>query len=422
MTRTFTAKLRVSASAAAAALVVSLVLGIPALAAVGAALAAVVAVAFAVARTPELTVRFELATDLAVEGQELAAALTVIGATPCDVEVALAIPDGLRLVDGGARQLVHVPGVDPVRRDFTFSADRWGAYTLGELAIRAGDPFGMVGFSARSPAAAALRVYPRVERLRTLVDPAETQPTSGSRVAPVKGDGIEFADVRPFVTGDRVRRINWRETSRRQQLYVNDAHPERNSDVVLFLDTFAHAGGRNSGTLDAAIRLTASFARAYLEQRDRVGVVGFGAVVRWLTPGLGTRQLYRIVDALLSSEVSLSYAWKGLEVLPPRSLPPKALVLALTPLLDDRAIGALTDLRARRFDLAIVDVSPLSFVQPGSDVDPLAPRLWALWREALRYRYERLGVPVVEWRPDRSAHEVLGEVVAFRRSQRRVSA
>ena len=81
-------------------------------------------------------------------------------------------------------------------------------------------------------------------------------------------------------------------------------HPEQSADVVLFLDTFAEAEQAGEGTLDAAVRAAAALASAYLARRDRVAVVGFGGVLHWLTPGSGTRQLYRIVDTLLSSDAS----------------------------------------------------------------------------------------------------------------------
>ena len=64
-------------------------------------------------------------------------------------------------------------------------------------------------------------------------------------------------------------------------------------------------------------------------------------------------------------------------MIPARTLPPKALVIGLTPLLDERAVGALLDLRARGFDLAIVDVSPVPFAAAGADeAERLAHRLW----------------------------------------------
>jgi uncharacterized protein (DUF58 family) len=97
-------------------------------------------------------------------------------------------------------------------------------------------------------------------------------------------------------------------------------------------------------------------------------------------------------------------------------LPPQALVVAVTPLLDDRAVEALSDLRARRYDLAIVEVSPVDFAQPGpTESDKLAYRLWVLRREEIRARYERLGVAVASWSDDAPLDAVLEGVRAFRR-------
>ena len=141
---------------------------------------------------------------------------------------------------------------------------------------------------------------------------------------------------------------------------MNVQHPEQSADVVLFLDTFAEAEHAEDGTLDAAVQAAAALASAYLARRDRVALVSFGGTLNWLTASAGTRQLYRIVDALLASDVRLSYAWKDVRHLPPRLLPARALVLALSPLLDARGIGALLDLRARGYDLAVVEISPLT--------------------------------------------------------------
>ena len=102
------------------------------------------------------------------------------------------------------------------------------------------------------------------------------------------------------------------------------------------------------GTLERAVRAAATLAGRHLARRDRVGLVTFGGVLRWLEPGFGLVQRYRLIDALLETGVEFSYAWKDVNVIPARTLPPKALVLAVTPLLDERSIAALLDLAAPR--------------------------------------------------------------------------
>ena len=167
--------------------------------------------------------------------------------------------------------------------------------------------------------------------------------------------------MRPLAPGDPLKRVNWRASARRGELWVNESHPERNTDVILFVDSFAEARLGGEGTLDLAVRATAALADAYVGRRDRVGLIGFGGILRWLVPGTGIVQLYRIVDALLDTQIVLSYYWKEIDVIPRRTLPPNALVIALSPLLDPRSVGALLDLRARGFDLAVIDVSPVPF-------------------------------------------------------------
>ena len=299
----------------------------------------------------------------------------------------------------------------------------WGAYEVGRVLWRARDRFGLVTFEGSAGEPSHLKVYPRGETLERMLRPMETQAFSGNQVARSRGEGIEFADLRPFTPGDRVRRVNWRATARRGVPWVNEAHPERNSDVVVFLDTFAEARRADTGTLDLGVRAAAALAAHYLKEKDRVGLVSFGGVLNWLTASGGPTQLYRIVDSLLDAEIALSYAWKDLDVLPARTLPPRALVIALSPLLDERAVGALLDLRARGFDLAVLEVSPFPFVEEGpTETEQLAYRLWRLRREGLRSRYAARGVAIAEWREGVPMEAVMEEVRGFRRHARVVRA
>lgn len=416
-------KLTLYAVFAAVSFTAALALGRPELAALGAPFALVLAAGLALPGPPAIAVTVRVSRERALEGEEVDAELIISAPeVTCDVDVALRLPPGVResapapaLVLRVERGRERVVGV-------RLSCARWGAHRIGSLSARVHDLAGLRARDVRADGGATLRVYPDPARLRSLAAAARTQPITGNRLARGAGDGIEFADIRPYQPGDRARRINWRASAARQTLHVNQQHPERSSDVVIFLDSFGDARGSETGTLDLAVRAAAALAGHYLADRDRVGLVGFGGVIRWLAPGGGTRQLYRVADALLDTQVVLSYAWKDVTVLPARSLTPHALVVALSPLLDERSVNALLDLRGRGFDLAVVDICPLAFAPPPRGPgDRAAARLWRLWREVLRFRLERLGVPVAEWDGERPLAAVIEEVAAFQRFARRAS-
>jgi uncharacterized protein (DUF58 family) len=98
-------------------------------------------------------------------------------------------------------------------------------------------------------------------------------------------------------------------------------------------------------------------------------------------------------------------------------------VIALSPLLDPRSVGALLDLRARGFDLAVVDVSPVPFTtRPARGLDAIAYDVWTLRRDALRHRLQRAGVAVVEWDTTAPLQAIIEEVRAFRRYARHARA
>jgi uncharacterized protein (DUF58 family) len=423
VTRAATPKLAGYASLAALGLFAGIALGRAELVVLAAPFALVLVLGLATAAVPELAAHVRLSKERVLEGDEVQATIDLTGTSRVErLEVALAVPRDVE-VNGDASFGLSLAAGAEVQLDVRLRFPRWGAYSVGRLGLAAFDRFGLFVFEREVAAGNTLRVYPREERLREIVRPHETQPYVGNLVARQKGEGIEFADLRPYQPGDRVRRVNWKATARRATLVVNEEHPERNAAAVLLVDSFAEARLGAVGTLDQAVRATAALADAYLRRRDQVGLLSFGGTVNWLEPAMGTVQLYRIVEALLDTEIVLSYVWRDIRVIPTHALPPQALLLALTPLLDERMVGALVDGRGRGIDVAAIEIAPEPFIQIGdTKADQLAYRIWKLQRAAVRSRFRRLGVPVVEWRAGDPLEPVLKEVSAFRRYARATRA
>ena len=372
---------------------------------------------------PAVDVELVVASERTLEEADVDAVCTLRADRAVDrVEVVLRLPKGIQVVEGGTGRSVRLEAGEERELPFTLRCTSWGVYRLGSVDVRARDRLRLVSWEHRYESPHRLKAYPRPLTVRQLLSPLETQALAGSEVARAKGDGVEYADIRDFVPGDRVRAINWRASARRQGLVVNERHPERNADVVLFLDSFVDVRSDDRSVLEEAVRAAAALATRYLERRDRVGLVGFGGVLRWLQPGLGTTQRYRLIETMVETGVEPTYTWRDVNVIPVRVLPPASLVLALTPLVDPRFVNAVQDLRARRFDVAVIEVDPVPLVRPGrSEVERSAYRLWLLEREVLRARLERSGIGIATW-GDSDLVTALEEVRTFRRYSRPLRA
>jgi uncharacterized protein (DUF58 family) len=362
-----------------------------------------------VAPLPE--VHLELDTTRLVEGGRATIALEL--STPraiprCDVT--LAVPADLR-TEGPTGWSLRLEADSPVLIEVPITAEQYGRFVIGPASTSVPGLFGLLGRSGAGGGKLELEVRPRGERLRTLVRALEVRATVGDRLARQPGDGIEFAEVRPYSAG-APGRLNWRVTARLGAPYVNQRHPERSTDLILLVDTFSPAA------LASQVRAAAGLAAAYLARRDRVGLVAFGGVLNWVEPSMGLAQLERLVAALTTTKWHHSYAWKSVEAIPSRTLPPTGLVIAISPLEDPRMLNALATIRARGVDLAVIETIGRRAARPETAAGELAARIIELERADMRANFGRRGVPVVAWHDSEPLEEPLDALALWRRRAR----
>ena len=367
---------------------------------------------------PRYGLHQELSTERLAEGDRLAATVTMTAhdALPL-IEILQPLPALLELRSGCNRIALSLAAGQEACWRYELLCPARGRFSFGALQLRVWDRSGLWSAETQHKVPKQISVYPFIAPLRHVPRPLRTQSSFGNYVAPHVGEGLEPGEIRPFVPGDWVRRVNWRASLRRSQLYVTQFHEERNADIVLLLDTLSETGARPHSTLDYCVHAGAALAGAYLARKDRVGFIEYGGYLRWLKPATGHRQRESLVEALLPASVYFSYTVKQLEFLPAQELPPQALVIALSPLLDRRFIDTALNLAARGFDLMIIAVSPIEparWALRKSRLDELACRLWAIeWRlsvEALRRR----GLVIIEWQPGAPLDAVLAPFARFR--------
>ncbi|MEV6282415.1 DUF58 domain-containing protein [Kribbella sp. NPDC051770] len=361
----------------------------------------------------------ELDADVLFEGQATTYRVLVPGAVDPDIDlVVAAVPRTQWFRYDPPQAAVAESAADgTVEVEVGVRSERWGLRRLERPQVIATSDLG--SYRVQLPDAAALTVT--TLPLREGFEAVDAVPRPAGLVGLHRsrrpGEGTELSGVRPFRTGDRLRRINWSVSARTQELHVTSTWSDRDTEVVILLDTGGDVGisegidGRSS-SLDTAVRAAASIAEHYLRHGDRVRLVDTGTAVGGVRAGSGRAHLRRILDVLVHAdqkgrqqdEQSLARRHR---------IRADSLVLVLSPLLRPAVLGYVVTLVHSGCTVIAVDTLPddvadvIDLDQHDSQAWPLAWRLRLLERRRELDRLGDLGVPTVRWRGAGTLDEVL---------------
>jgi len=182
-------------------------------------------------------------------------------------------------------------GTGPITLPFRFRAELWGHHDMGALWVRSRRSGGL-GIRERKVASAPmLQVLPTPLRLGRLLKPAEPRAVAGMHVSRFRGHGTDFAELRPYRPGDRLRDLSWATSARLGAPWVTVRHSERTGTVLLFLDAVFSDERSSTEALARAARAAWAVASVHLRAQDRVGLLARGRTTAWLPPQGGRREL-----------------------------------------------------------------------------------------------------------------------------------
>lgn len=377
--------------------------------------------ALSLRRRPAMLPAPELSTVDAriVEGDDFAVRVSVANPDPVALDFVLLrlwLPDWVRARHGDHPYAVSAAAGSAAEIDLDGTALRWGRHAVGPLSLHGVACDGLLASLRVECEPLPIKAYPATEAFRA----DEAMPRAAGLVGQHRsrrpGEGGELAGVREFTPGDRLRRIDWRVTLRTRRVHVVSTLSDRDAEVVLLLDVL-HEAGRSGGiggaasVLDTTVRAAAGIAEHYLHRGDRVAMLEYGFRPRRLRPGAGRRQYLTVLEWLLDAAPSGGAYEPPAGAFGAHLLSSNALVIVLTPLLDQRSAAMVAGLaRSGRFVVAVdtlpVDLRPEA-VGPWA---PLAARLWRMGRENVVGLLREHGVPVVGWAGAGSLDQVLRDV------------
>jgi uncharacterized protein (DUF58 family) len=295
------------------------------------------------------------------------------------------------------------------------SPRRWGRRLLGAELVALTSPWAGYRWGPVELTGNQLRVLPQNAPFDSRAQAPRPVGLVGAHRSRRLGAGTEFADIRPFRLGDRLRRISWRVSVRTQELHVTTSPAEQDSGVLLVVDALGDHGTSGgvegeASSLDLSVRAAAALAEHHIREGDRVAlrVVSFdGNMVRY---GAGARHLRVIQDTLAGLRAGeLPEAVADRLQLPATG---GTVVFVLSPMLSTAIGTATATLALRGLPVVVIDTLPASagpHVPAG--VNPalagLAWRMRRLERERVLSGLAAIGAPVIPWRGPGTVDDVV---------------
>lgn len=380
------------------ALIAAITTGQQELAALGAPLL-VLAAAGLIDREPaRLRGSVSLNAERVIEGDVVAGEVWIDWDGEAQVDVVLADLRGVTPVEPANAVGWSLPsGHGPVTLPFEVQARVWGAHDVASLWVRMRRAGGLLEREEKLATGPRLRVLPTPVRLDRLLEPAAPRTVAGVHLARFRGHGTDFAELRPYQPGDRMRDLSWSTSARLGEPWVTVHHLERTGTVLLLLDAFFSHQVISTQALARAARAAWAVASVHFRAQDRVGLLAEGRTTAWLPPRGGRRARWLLLDELLAVGAAAEDLWQHRRGSSRVAVPSDALIVGVTSLRSRGFVRTLLHYRraGHTTGALVIDTSDLlPDTEDGADrVHTAARRIWLAQIDAGRHALERGGVP-----------------------------
>ena len=332
------------------------------------------------------------------------------------VEIMDQLPKEVEVVEGNNHTVMRLDGGEKKKLRYKIRCPKRGEYYIGKTKARYRGKLGFFSKEVVKKHRVELRVLPKIEDMRRIkIRPSYTKRDLGNIPSSNIGIGTEFYSLREYVPGDEMRRINWKATARSQNPVSNEYEGEKSGDVILIVDGYkeGNVGTMRENTMKASVRACASIASCTLEDRNRVGLIVLGDYLKWVYPGSGREQFYKIMDGLSKFRSGGLWEFKDITWLIRRFFPGRSLIIFISPLLQEKVSETIIDIAMKEYDVMVISPDPVKIERKlelgGSE---LSYKMSDIERGILLDKLWDYSM-VVDWDPYEPLQNNLGTVIRF---------
>ena len=191
--------------------------------------------------------------------------------------------------------------------EYVFEPKRRGEFEFDDVFVILRSMFFMVSRRIVLPMKQAIEVYPSVLQMKKyeLLVFQQQKLSTGIKKIRRLGNNSEFEQIKNYVQGDELKTINWKATSRRNELMVNQYQEEKSQSIYCIIDKSRNMQMEFDGLsmLDYSINSTLVFSNIALRKGDKAGLITYSDKIGTLLPAERSGgQMRRIQEALFNQK------------------------------------------------------------------------------------------------------------------------
>ena len=170
-------------------------------------------------------------------------------------------------------------GGEARRTEYDLTPTERGEYTFGSINVFIESVLGLVQRRLQEAKNMSVPVYPSVLQMKKFELKALQQIAHQSGIKKIRrlGHSYEFEQIKNYVAGDDFRSLNWKASSRRAQVMVNQYEDERSQQVYCIIDKSRVMRMPFGGLtlMDHAINTSLVISNIILQKKDKAGLFSF---------------------------------------------------------------------------------------------------------------------------------------------------
>jgi len=211
------------------------------------------------------------------------------------------------------RQAISLAPRESLKLQYKIKGWKRGYYQLGPLSLQSGDLFGLTGRVAQEGILDYITVFPKIIPLVKIRLPSRSPLGTLRHREPIFEDPSRVLGKREYISGDSLRRVDWKASATSGQLIVKLFEPSIALDTIILLNlkgSYYDPNTRNMAT-ELAIVVAASIANWVVERKQAIGLIsnGFDPLEADLHPSMilprkGRSHLMRLLETLARLQIT----------------------------------------------------------------------------------------------------------------------